>query len=103
MHLPRYLWYPAVIAAMCCGPLVDRMLVVRSAVRRPFYIPARVAVAGLVAWVYLVPSAAMVQMTFASDQSGPDLAVARYLAEVPADTRIATTYWPAERVVNFLL
>lgn len=103
MHLPRYLWYPAVIAATCCGPFVDRALTARTTARQPFHIPARVALAGLVAWVYLVPSAAMVQKTFAADQAGPDLAVARYLAELPADTRIATTYWPAERLVNFLL
>ncbi len=105
MHLPRYLWYPAVIAAMCCGPVADAALL-RVPVDlggRRFRLPTRVAIAGLLLWVYLLPTTQMVEKTFATDQAGPDLAVAESLAGLPADTRIATTYWPAERLVNFLL
>ncbi len=104
MHLPRYLWYPSVIAAMFCGPLVHRAMGWRSAAasRRSLYMPARVAIAGLVAWVLLVPAAEISYKVFRSDYAGPDQAVARYVATLPAGTRIATTYWPAERLLNFL-
>jgi len=104
MHLPRYLWYPAVVAAMFSGPLGSKLMAARNdrVVTRRFFVPARVLAAGLLAWVYLVPSAGIVYRVFAADHAGPDQAVARYIAELPATTRIATTYWPAERLLNFL-
>jgi len=105
MHLPRYLWYPAVIAAMCCGPVVEAAFtrVPARQGQRSLYIPARVAIAALVLWVLVRPAGQMIGKSFASDQAGPDLAVVRSLTALPADARLATTYWPAERLVNFLL
>ncbi len=105
MHLPRYLWYPAVIAAMFSGPLADRMMSagrIAPAINPRVFTPARVAVAGLLAWVYLAPGVETAYKVFSADQAGPDRAVARYVAELPAGARIATTYWPAERLLNFL-
>jgi len=104
MHLPRYLWYPAVIAAMLCGSLVDRILALPVAPRAGAYPyrSQRLAIAALFAWVYLVPAAETTYKIFAADQAGPDREMARFVSALPADARIATTYWPAERLLNFL-
>jgi 4-amino-4-deoxy-L-arabinose transferase-like glycosyltransferase len=105
MHIPRYLWYPAAVAAMFCGPLVARAFSagILLPVRPRRLMLARGTLAVLMAWVYAFPLADSAYKVFASDQAGPDQAVARYIAGLPADTKVATTYWPAERLLNFLL
>ncbi len=103
MHIPRYLWYPAAIAAMLSGPLAAAAFSARFAMRPMTRTLLRGAFAAGLLWAYALPLADSAYKVFASDQAGPDQAVARYIAGLPSDTKLATTYWPAERLLNFLL
>ena len=43
-----------------------------------------------------------VRMVYTSTEARDDLAVAGFVQELPEDARIATTYWPLSRTLDFL-
>ncbi len=102
-HIYRYLWYSGVIAAMFTGPfaLACFRVIARSrhAVR-----PRVLAAAAAVALIFFAYAPRLVEKgwyVLSNDQAAPDRALAGYVEKLPRHTRIATTYWPAERWINF--
>lgn len=102
-HIHRYLWYTGIIAAMFTGPLLLaclRNLRSRGAVTFQRAIPA--GAAGLIILSAYAPRLAEKGWyVFSNDQAAPERALADYVANLPPEALIATTYWPAERLINF--
>lgn len=100
---PRYLWYACALAGAFSGPLV--LAAARGALARGKALRGRLAW-GLVLCLLLGPPALraheQVVHVFLVDETRDDLALASFTRALPEDLRVATTYWPAERTLNFL-
>jgi len=92
-HIPRYLWYSMALFSLGLGPILTRW----AAARRPIAVGAAI--------ILLVPfamrNANEMGRMITGDEMGPEREVARFVAELPHDTPVATAFWPIERVVSY--
>jgi Dolichyl-phosphate-mannose-protein mannosyltransferase len=98
--LPRYLWYTcAVLGVFASLPFTDAVQRLRSS-------PRTRLVAAVVVTIIAVDAASRLyeqaDLVYLNDQAADERGMVAYLEELPADTRIATTYWPAELSMNFM-
>ncbi len=98
MHLPRYLWYTAAIAAAFGGGLFGAGLR-SSAPSMPR--AAQVALAAVLVVAYAIPAAQVAFRVYTLDQAAADRGLVEYVRTLPEGAPLATTYWPAERLINF--
>jgi len=104
MHIARYLWYTAFVAAMMAGPL---MVQAWHRFRRPGE-RSRIlteAPGALIAVVLLAFVPNFVDKTvkvFFVDQAKDERALVRYVRSLPPSVSIATVYWPTERLINYV-
>ena len=103
-HIPRYLWYFWVIAAVFTGPVLQDCLVRMRNFPRSDRNVARFAAAGL-AFLLVAPAlgrfAGYVDRVYRYEELGDEIALGEYLSAIPDGAAIATTWWPAERSANF--
>lgn len=101
-NIPRYMWYSAAIAGMFAGVVLERMRAVLAERRLP--VPQRAAATALI-FALLATGfhrvAPEVEKVYGHDQMVGELEMANYVRSLPANTRIATTYWAAARSVTF--
>lgn len=100
-HIPRYLWYSFAIFALLSGPLVERCVKgIRTA-----SVTSR-ACCVLVLLICVGPGIGRtIEKTakvYGPSEMESDTALAEYVSALPHDARLATTYWPLEKSLNFL-
>ena len=101
---PRYIFYACAIAGLASGPLL--VAIGRFAVDRRNASAAMRMAAVLLVVLGLSPALArtwrQARLVYTSTEAYDDLAIADYVRELPAETRLATTYWPLSRTLDFL-
>ncbi len=104
MHIPRYLWYTAAVAAGFGGALAG---IARITPRLPQFAEYRkapgFALVLLAAIGYGFPALSGAVRVYTVDQTEDDRALVEYVNYLPTPTRIATSYWPVERLLAFEL
>ncbi len=102
-RIPRYMWYSCAISGMFSGVflcfLMGRVFERKWPKGRA---AAALGMAALVIGMGLVRVALQLQFTFLEDRARSERDLARYIQALPPGSRVATTYWPAQRTVNFL-
>jgi len=102
-HIPRYMWFTYAIAGLFAGAMAWSAL--RLALHRGTGLGMRLVCA---AGVLLVVGPAVARTAETAgyvrtcDEMRDDYAVAQFVAGLPPETPVATTYWPLERTVNFV-
>jgi hypothetical protein len=101
---PRYMFYACAIAGVATGPLL--LAVGHYALKRKSApVIVRLAAAAFLA-VGLGPPLMrtweQLRMVYTSNEARDDIAAARYVRELPQEARIATTFWPLSRTLDFL-
>jgi len=102
-RIPRYMWYSCAIAGIFSGPLLCSLLGRLSRPRRR-WAPAMAAfvAAVLVIAPGVLRTAPQLQFAFLDDRTQVEIDLAEFVRALSPDARVATTYWPAQRSVNFL-
>ena len=101
---PRYMFYACAIAGSATGPLlVSAARYARDRARHAM-LPRFLVTIALVAGSSpaLVRTWEQIRMVSMSTEARNDIAAARYIETLPGDARIATTYWPLSRTLDFL-
>lgn len=101
-RIPRYLWYSCAIAGIFAGPFLHFLS--GQLRRRNVSGPGAVAAVCLVVVVVtgLIRTVPQLHYVLFDDRTETERQLARYIQSLPEGTTIATTYWPAQRSVNFL-
>ena len=100
MHIPRYLWYTAAISAALGGGVFGADGAVRG---MSMLDGLRVGLAMILLAAYIVPVGRVAAQVYSLDHTAADHELVEYVRSLPPDTPLATTYWPAERLINFAL
>jgi hypothetical protein len=104
LRIPRYFWYTAAVGAAFGGATAGALLSnARTAVATPGQRRWAVTFAILLLGAYGLPLARTAGRVYALDQAAPDRALIEYVSSLPASTRVATSYWPVERLISFSL
>ncbi|MCH8037940.1 MAG: glycosyltransferase family 39 protein [Proteobacteria bacterium] len=102
-RIPRYMWYSCAIAGMFAGTFMCYLLGrVLEGKRRMRWAAPALAMAALIVGTGVMRVVPQLQFVLLEDRVKSERDLARYLEALPTETRIATTYWPAQRSANFL-
>lgn len=107
-RIPRYMWYSCAITGIFSGPLLCSLLgrLSRPRLSRPRWrgisTAAALAAAAIVIAAGALRTGPQLQLALFDDRTHAERELAQYIRSLPPDTRVATTYWPAQRSVNFL-
>ena len=102
-RIPRYMWYSCAIAGMFSGVFLC-FLIGRVFERKwqKGWAAAALGMASLIIGTGLLRVAPQLQLALFEDRVQPERSLARYIQALPPESRVATTYWPAQRSLNFL-
>ncbi len=102
-RIPRYMWYSCAIAGMFSG--VFLCFLMGRVFERKWprgWAAAALGMAALVVGTGLLRVVPQLQLALVEDRAQSERDLARYIQALPPESRVATTYWPAQRTVNFL-
>lgn len=101
--IPRYLWYTCVILGVFAAlPFTAAVKRLASRPGTPRQLLLCIGVVGIIVVDAASRLYEQADLVYRHDQAGDERGMALYLEDLPADSRIATTYWPAELSMNFM-
>jgi len=103
-NLPRYSWYGWATTAMFLGPLLITMTnsLIQKTTNEPLSRPLAVACCAAIVVPAAIRTTLETKRAWQDDEMQYTRDLATYVANRPADDRIATMFWPLERSIQFL-
>ncbi|HOJ34144.1 MAG TPA: hypothetical protein PKY35_00805 [Candidatus Hydrogenedentes bacterium] len=102
-HISRYLWYSSATLGLMGGQVVEQ-LAKRwlQENRRPLRRLGYIALTGLVCMPYGGQLLDQGRLVYVADETSDLRELTHFIEQLPENARVATTFWPLERSLNFL-